>query len=113
MNELASKSCEACSKDSSSVSEKEQSSYMDSLSNWKIISIDNVQRLTRTFTFNNFVDALAFTNSVGDLAEMENHHPAILTEWGKVEVTWWTHSMGGLHHNDFILAARTDVLLGY
>ncbi len=49
---------------------------------------------------------------MGDLAEIENHHPAILTEWGKVEVTWWTHSIDGLHDNDFILAARTDALLG-
>jgi 4a-hydroxytetrahydrobiopterin dehydratase len=58
----------------------------------------------------NCVQALQFTNQVGDLAEAEDHHPALLTEWGKVTVTLWTHSIGGLHRNDFIMAAKTDRL---
>jgi 4a-hydroxytetrahydrobiopterin dehydratase len=62
------------------------------------------------FTFNDFAGALAFTNRVGALAEAEGHHPAILTEWGKVTVTWWTHAISGLHRNDFIAAAKTDAL---
>jgi 4a-hydroxytetrahydrobiopterin dehydratase len=45
---------------------------------------------------------------VGEAAEKEGHHPALLTEWGKVTVSWWTHDVGGLHQNDFIMAARTD-----
>jgi hypothetical protein len=55
-------------------------------------------------------DALAFTNRVGALAEEEGHHPALLTEWGRVTVTWWTHLIRGLHRNDFIMAAKTDAL---
>jgi len=55
-------------------------------------------------------DALAFTNRVGALAEAEGHHPALLTEWGRVTVTWWTHKIRGLHRNDFIMAAKTDAL---
>jgi 4a-hydroxytetrahydrobiopterin dehydratase len=51
---------------------------------------------------------LEFTNQVGELAEKEDHHPTILTEWGKVTVTWWTHVVKGLHLNDFISAAKTD-----
>ncbi len=51
---------------------------------------------------------LAFTNKIGELAEEEGHHPALLTEWGKVTVSWWTHKIGGLHRNDFIMAARSD-----
>ena len=66
--------------------------------------------LERAFAFPNFVDALAFTNKVSALAESESHHPALLTEWGKVTVTWWTHKIGGLHRNDFIMAAKTDQL---
>jgi len=62
------------------------------------------------FTIPNFVEALNFTNKVGALAESEGHHPALLTEWGKVTVTWWTHKIGGLHRNDFIMAAKTDQL---
>ena len=52
--------------------------------------------------------ALAFTNKVGELAEAEDHHPAILTEWGLVTVTWWTHKVKGLHRNDLIMASKTD-----
>ena len=48
--------------------------------------------------------------SVGEVAEAEGHHPALLTEWGKVTVTWWTHEISGLHRNDFIMAAKTDAI---
>jgi len=53
---------------------------------------------------------MTFTNQVGEIAEAQGHHPAILTEWGKVTVTWWTHKIKGLHRNDFIMAAKTDRL---
>ena len=62
------------------------------------------------FKFKNFVQALEFTNQVGRLAEEECHHPALLTEWGRVTVTWWTHKIKGLHRNDFVMAAKTDEL---
>jgi len=69
-----------------------------------------VPRLTRHFALVNFADALAFTNRVGALAEAEGHHPQLLTEWGSVSVSWWTHKIGGLHKNDFIMATKTDQL---
>ena len=71
---------------------------------------DGIKRLERVFKFPDFAQALAFTDKVGELAEAEGHHPAILTEWGKVTVTWWTHKVKGLHRNDFIMAAKTDPL---
>jgi pterin-4a-carbinolamine dehydratase len=55
-----------------------------------------------------FTAALALTNRIAVIAELENHHPAIVTEWGRVTVSWWTHAIAGLHVNDFIMAARTD-----
>jgi len=110
MSQLAQKTCKACNKDSQPISEEEQDEYMLSLTDWEIIPADGVAQLTKVFSFKNFVQAMTFTQAVGDIAEAENHHPALLTEWGKVTVTWWTHSMGGLYHNDFILAARTDHL---
>jgi 4a-hydroxytetrahydrobiopterin dehydratase len=64
--------------------------------------------LERLFHFPSFADALAFTNWVGAIAEDEGHHPALLTEWGQVTVTWWTHKIRGLHRNDFIMAAKTE-----
>lgn len=64
-------------------------------------------QVTRTcFKFKDFAEALAFTNKVGQIAEEEGHHPSILTEWGGVTVTWWTHKIKGLHRNDFIMAAK-------
>jgi 4a-hydroxytetrahydrobiopterin dehydratase len=75
---------------------------------WQIVERDGVKHLERVFKFMNFAWALSFTNRVGELAEAENHHPALLTEWGRVTVTWWSHTVKGLHRNDFIMAAKTD-----
>jgi 4a-hydroxytetrahydrobiopterin dehydratase len=77
---------------------------------WGIVERDGIARLERVFTFADFAAALAFTNRVGALAEEHGHHPAILTEWGRVTVTWWTHAIGGLHRNDFVMAAKTDAV---
>jgi 4a-hydroxytetrahydrobiopterin dehydratase len=78
---------------------------------WMIKEVDGMQRLEREIKFRNFAEALEFTNRVGAIAEEENHHPLIVTEWGKVTVQWWTHKIGGLHKNDFIMASKTDQLL--
>ncbi len=77
---------------------------------WQVIDVAGVKRLQRVFKFKNFAQAMEFSNQVGRLAEAEDHHPALLTEWGQVTVSWWTHKINGLHRNDFILAARTDAL---
>jgi 4a-hydroxytetrahydrobiopterin dehydratase len=77
---------------------------------WQLLEREGIARLERVFHFPSFADALAFTNRVAALAEAEGHHPALLTEWGRVTVTWWTHKIRGLHRNDFIMAAKTDVL---
>ena len=71
---------------------------------------EDIERLEWVFTFNNFADALSFTNRVGALAESEGHHPVILTEWERVTVTLWTPEIRGLHRNDFIMAAKIDAL---
>lgn len=111
MSTLVKLKCEACRADSPQVTEPEIAQYHPQVPDWQMIERDGIKRLERVFKFKNFVQALAFTNQVGALAEAEGHHPAILTEWGKVTVTWWTHKIKGLHRNDFILAARTDALL--
>jgi 4a-hydroxytetrahydrobiopterin dehydratase len=80
------------------------------LGGWDLIRWDGENRLQRKFKFKDFSQALAFTNQVGALAEKENHHPSILTEWGKVTISWWTHKLHGLHQNDFVMASRTDEL---
>ena len=77
---------------------------------WQLVEVDGVKRLMREFRFVDFAQALAFTDAVGEIAEEEGHHPALLTEWGRVTVSWWTHKIRGLHRNDFIMAAKTDAL---
>ena len=110
MSNLNKKSCETCSIDAPQATQEETIGFMSQLSDWQIIEIDGIKRLNRVFKFNNFVDALSFTGRVGALAESENHHPALLTEWGKVTVSWWTHKIKGLHVNDFVMAAKTDTI---
>ena len=111
MSDLSVKKCEACRADAPRVTETQINELKQQIPEWTLIEVEGVQRLTRTYGFDDFKQALQFTNEVGNIAEEENHHPAILTEWGKVTVTWWTHKIKGLHMNDFIMAAKTDELL--
>jgi 4a-hydroxytetrahydrobiopterin dehydratase len=110
MTDLASQECEACRADAPRATREEIERWTTEIPEWSIIEIEGVSRLERTFRFDDFRAALAFTNRVGDAAEEAGHHPALLTEWGRVRVQWWTHKIRGLHRNDFILAARTDRL---
>jgi 4a-hydroxytetrahydrobiopterin dehydratase len=102
--------CQACRADALALSATEQATLLAHISDWQIAERAGVMQLERTFLFGNFKQALAFTNTLGALAEAEDHHPALLTEWGKVTVTWWSHALQGLHRNDFIMAARTEQL---
>jgi 4a-hydroxytetrahydrobiopterin dehydratase len=111
MSNLLHMKCEACRRGAPHATEAEIAQYMPQLPDWKLIDRDGIRQLERVFRFDDFAKALAFTNRIGELAESENHHPAILTEWGRVTVTWWTHKIKGLHRNDFIMAARTDTLI--
>ena len=108
MTELSEQACEACRADAPRVGDAELQDLLPAIPEWRVIEVDGVRQLTREFKFKNFAQALAFCNRVGELAEAAGHHPAILTEWGKVTVNWWTHKIHGLHKNDLILAARTD-----
>ncbi len=107
---LSQETCEACKSDAPRITDQELPVLMKETPNWHTKNRDDVLQLERQYDFKNFVDALAFAKRVGELAEEANHHPAILVEWGKVTVTWWTHKIGGLHRNDFIMAVKTDLL---
>jgi len=110
MTALAQAQCEACRADAPKVSDEELAELIREIPDWNIEVRGDHMELERVFLFRNFRHALAFTNAVGAIAEEVGHHPALLTEWGKVTVTWWSHEMRGLHRNDFIMAARTDQL---
>jgi 4a-hydroxytetrahydrobiopterin dehydratase len=111
MNDLHINSCEPCHSDVPPASVAKIEQFRQQLPGWDLLEIEGIFRLVRQFKFKTFSQALAFTNRVGEIAEAEQHHPAILTEWGSVTVSWWTHKIGGLHRNDFIMAAKTDQLL--
>jgi 4a-hydroxytetrahydrobiopterin dehydratase len=110
MSALTAERCVACRPDSPRVTEAEAALLRMEIPGWQLVERDGILRLERVFRFRDFADALAFTTRVGALAEAEGHHPALLTEWGRVTVQWWTHAIGGLHRNDFIMAAKTDAL---
>lgn len=108
---LAEQKCVACRADAPRATSAEQAAHMQQLPDWQVLERASVPQLERMFKFANFAQSLEFTNRVGALAEEHGHHPALLTEWGRVTVTWWTHKIGGLHNNDFVMAAKTDLLL--
>jgi 4a-hydroxytetrahydrobiopterin dehydratase len=108
MEELKSMRCVPCRGGEPPVTGAELENYRQQVPEWQLVEEAGVMRLRRVFKFKNFRQALDFTNRIGELAEAEDHHPAILTEWGKVTLTWWTHAIQGLHRNDFIMAARSD-----
>jgi 4a-hydroxytetrahydrobiopterin dehydratase len=112
MSELAEMKCTACRGGEPTLSEAEIGELRPRVPGWELVEREGIKRLERVFGFRNFAEALAFTDRVGERAEEEGHHPALLTEWGRVTVTWWTHKIGGLHRNDFIMAAKTDELSG-
>ena len=111
MTDLVNQKCVACRADAPLVTDTEMQELLPVIPEWRVLEIDGIKRLTRTYKFKNFLAAMAFTNAVGGIAEQEGHHPAILTEWGRVTVSWWTHKIKGLHQNDFIMAARTDTIV--
>jgi len=100
--------CVACRRDAPTVSAEEIAELQPQVPDWQLVEVDGIKRLQRVFSSEDFAQALAFSNKVGELAEAEGHHPALLTEWGRTTVTWWTHKIRGLHRNDFIMAAKTD-----
>ncbi len=111
MTSLSQMKCVACRGDEPPLTEAQAYQFMPQIPEWQIKEMDGEKRLERVFKFKNFADALAFTDKIGKIAEQEDHHPQLITEWGKVTVAWWTHLIKGLHKNDFIMAAKTDQLL--
>ncbi len=110
MAQLAEMTCEVCRVGSPTLTDEEITHLQPQVPEWRVVEVTGDKRIERSFKFRNFAQALAFTNRVGEVAEQEGHHPLICTEWGKVTVSWWTHKIGGLHQNDFVMAAKTDQL---
>jgi 4a-hydroxytetrahydrobiopterin dehydratase len=111
MTKLIDLHCNPVTADTPRLTGREISKLGAELPGWQTHKKGGMLRLEKSFKFKDFSQALGFTNRVGGLANQEDHHPALLTEWGKVTVTWWTHKIKGLSMNDFIMAAKTEQLL--
>ena len=112
MKELFQLHCSPVAENTPRLTGREISQLKAKLSGWETHTKKGELRLEKSFPFKDFRQALAFTNRIAQLANEADHHPAILTEWGKVTVTWWTHKIKGLHQNDFIMAAKTEQVYG-
>ncbi len=104
--ELHEKKCIPCESGGTPLTEDEAKKNLAKVPNWKL----NVKKIEREFVFNDFKDSMKFVNKVADLAEEEGHHPDFHVHWNKVLVELWTHSMNGLSENDFIVAAKINIL---
>ena len=111
MPNLAELKCVACRGGEPTLTADQIAELQPQAPGWRVKKVDGVPRLERTFKFKDFIEAVAFTNKVGLIAEKQDHHPLIVTEYGRVTVAWWTHKINGLHKNDFIMAAKTDLLI--
>ncbi len=109
MPELADKTCVPCKGGIPPIKGLELEGLLKQAPQWKAV---DEHHIARTFTFPDFRQALDFVNRVGEIAEQQGHHPDILLTWGKVEITLWTHKIGGLSESDFIMAAKINRLHG-
>ena len=110
MEPLYTRRCEVCRLGTPVIKDEEANPLLVKIPAWRREFHEGVEKLIREFHFVEFKDAFDFTYKVATLSERENHHPALLTEWGKVTVYWWPHQINGLHLNDFIMAAKTDMI---
>ena len=108
MTGLNNEKCEACRRDSPHVTDEEVAQLQPEIPDWELTHENGIPKLDRVFKFKDFQCALDFTTELGALAEDQGHHPRLTTEWGRVQVTWWTHKIRNLHRNDFVMAAKSD-----
>ena len=111
MNDLTQKKCVACEGNVKPMDEPRIKKYLAQVKVWALLD-GKVKKIAREFKFKNFKEAMAFVNKVADLAESEGHHPDILVHgWNNVRITLYTHAIGGLSENDFIMAAKAGKLI--
>ncbi len=108
MSQLATKECVPCKGGVPPLDSRAQADLLKQLSGW---AVERGHHLSKTYTFADFAQALAFVNRVGAMAEKQGHHPDIYLTWGKARVEIWTHKIDGLTESDFIFAAKTDECL--
>ena len=106
--DLTKKHCVPCEGGIPPMDKEEAEKYLKQIKSWELVG----NKIEKELKFKNFKKAMEFVNKVAELAEEEVHHPDILVySWNKVKITTYTHAIGGLSENDFILAAKIDKLI--
>ena len=106
------KKCVPCRSDAPPMSIGEIAVQLERLQNWELLNEKGVQQLRKSYEFPSYAQALVFVNGVAKSAEEEKHHPLVIFAYKKVDVSWWTHVINGLHVNDFVMAKHCDELYG-
>ncbi len=101
---LTQKKCLPCEGGVAPLSTVESQTLLQQIPDWKIIG----HQIQKKFHWKNFMQAMEFIKAMAEIAELENHHPDFSLHYNEVEVRLWTHAIGGLSENDFIVAAKID-----
>lgn len=107
--DLTKKHCVPCEGGDPPLPDEKEDEFIKQVQDW-ILLRDGTHKITKQFKFKNFKESMDFVNKVADLAESEGHHPDIKIVWNKVQLDLFTHAVGGLSENDFIMAAKIDKL---
>ena len=105
--DLTKKKCVPCEGSASKLTESEENEFINQIKNWQIHR-DGIHKIRKEFMLLHFRDAMSFVNQIADLAESEGHHPNISIIFNLVIIEIFTHAIGGLSENDFILGAKID-----
>ena len=108
---LHQETCVACRGDATPLTPHEIEELLPAVPDLTVTRRDNVEQLERVHQCRDFAAALALANRIGALADAEDHHPELTVEWGRLTIRYWTHTLRGLHRNDFVMAARTSRLI--
>ena len=108
MNDLANKKCVPCEGNIPAFDKSQIHKYLKKVDGWDVKNDDGNFYLIKEFSFKNFKESQKFINKVGDIAEIENHHPDISFGWGYCKIKIFTHAIKGLAESDFVLAAKID-----
>ncbi len=108
---LDQESCTPCRSGGTALDATAIENLLTALPSWSWVQRDGMDQLERRHECADFATALHLANCVGALAEAEDHHPELVIEWGRLTVRYWTHTLKGLHRNDFVLAAKTERIL--
>lgn len=111
MENLAKKKCVPCEGGIPPLTLEEIRNFLPKVTGWELGEEASHKQIVKKFEFKDFVEAMKFVDQVADIAENEGHHPNIDVRYNKVRLTNYTHAIGGLHENDFILAAKIDSLI--